>query len=201
VARWCSSIQGPVFYRQERTGQAEKPFHLVKFRTMREDAESGTGPVWASVRDYRVTRVGRWLRLTRLDDAAVRQRAQGEMPSARDLSGRSSWRSSRRRFRISAALLVKPGHVWAQVQYRYAASVEDDREACPTLIHQEHVLEARSLIAVKTLKVVFSRRVHEEVCIGLGANAEGSPRAGRAAASRLEQTGRAAGSPGRRPGG
>jgi drug/metabolite transporter (DMT)-like permease len=54
--------KGPVFYRQERTGQAEKPFLLVKFRTMREDAETGTGPVWASVRDYRVTRVGRWLR-------------------------------------------------------------------------------------------------------------------------------------------
>jgi Undecaprenyl-phosphate glucose phosphotransferase len=59
---------GPVFYSQERTGLDAKPFKVVKFRTMRADAEATTGPVWASKNDPRTTRVGRLLRRLSLDE-------------------------------------------------------------------------------------------------------------------------------------
>jgi exopolysaccharide biosynthesis polyprenyl glycosylphosphotransferase len=58
---------GPVFFRQERIGRGRKPFLIWKFRTMREDAEVD-GPVWAVPNDARVTRIGRLLRRTRLDE-------------------------------------------------------------------------------------------------------------------------------------
>jgi len=59
---------GPVFYRQERVGQGGKRFGLLKLRTMVPNAEDETGPVWAGVDDPRVTRLGRLLRRTRLDE-------------------------------------------------------------------------------------------------------------------------------------
>jgi exopolysaccharide biosynthesis polyprenyl glycosylphosphotransferase len=58
---------GPVFFRQERVGRGRRPFQIWKFRTMREDAELD-GPVWAVPNDDRVTRIGRLLRRTRLDE-------------------------------------------------------------------------------------------------------------------------------------
>jgi len=60
--------RGPVLYRQERVGRDGRIFGLYKFRTMIEDAERHVGPVWASKDDERVTRVGRVLRRTRLDE-------------------------------------------------------------------------------------------------------------------------------------
>jgi exopolysaccharide biosynthesis polyprenyl glycosylphosphotransferase len=58
---------GPVFFRQERVGRGRRPFLICKFRTMRENAEV-EGPVWAVPNDARVTRIGRLLRRTRLDE-------------------------------------------------------------------------------------------------------------------------------------
>src|SRR5207237_5556882 len=58
---------GPIFYRQERVGENDRLFTLCKFRSMRSDAETGT-PIWATSKDDRVTRVGRFIRLTRLDE-------------------------------------------------------------------------------------------------------------------------------------
>src|SRR5262249_26576996 len=61
--------RGPVFYRQQRIGENGRPFMLLKLRTMREDAEARTGPVWAvDADDPRLTRLGRILRKTRLDE-------------------------------------------------------------------------------------------------------------------------------------
>src|SRR5262249_36942100 len=59
--------RGPALYRQERVGEHGRVFTLYKFRSMRLDAEKGT-PVWARDRDDRITRVGRFIRLTRLDE-------------------------------------------------------------------------------------------------------------------------------------
>jgi len=60
--------RGPVFYRQERMGLDGRVFHMLKFRTMRVDAEQDCGPVWTSDDDPRRTRLGRWLRRLSLDE-------------------------------------------------------------------------------------------------------------------------------------
>ena len=59
---------GPIFYRQERVGRGGRRFVALKFRSMRPDAEALTGPVQASAHDPRVTRVGRWMRKTAMDE-------------------------------------------------------------------------------------------------------------------------------------
>lgn len=59
---------GPVFYTQERVGRNGKAFRLYKFRTMVQDAEKSTGPVLATANDNRITRLGRFLRASRLDE-------------------------------------------------------------------------------------------------------------------------------------
>ncbi len=63
-----SDPRAPVFYTQERVGLDGKPFHMIKFRTMRPDAEADTGPVWAKRGDPRRTRLGAILRRTSLDE-------------------------------------------------------------------------------------------------------------------------------------
>jgi Undecaprenyl-phosphate glucose phosphotransferase len=60
--------KGPIFYRQERCGLNGEPFQMLKFRSMRVDAESETGPVWAGKHDERKTPIGAFLRKTSLDE-------------------------------------------------------------------------------------------------------------------------------------
>ncbi len=119
---------GPVLYRQVRVGAGGRPFKIVKFRSMRVDAESD-GAQWASERDPRVTRVGRVIRHLRID----------EIPQAFNvLRGDMSFvgpRPERPEFVeiLSEAVphyelrhMVKPGITgWAQVKRSYGASVED----------------------------------------------------------------------------
>ncbi len=59
---------GPIFFTQDRLGRFGKLFKVIKFRSMIKDAENQTGPVWAHKKDHRVTKVGRFLRLTALDE-------------------------------------------------------------------------------------------------------------------------------------
>ena len=61
-------FRAPVFYRQQRVGRADKPFTVLKFRSMTENAESDGKAVWAEADDKRITKVGRWLRVSRLDE-------------------------------------------------------------------------------------------------------------------------------------
>jgi len=121
----------PVLYCQERVGENGKTFTLCKFRSMRTDAEQGT-PIWARDGDDRVTRVGRFIRLTRLD----------ELPQFWNvLRGDMSFVGPRPERPFFVAELakaipfyqqrhaVKPGLTgWAQVKYRYGASLEDAME-------------------------------------------------------------------------
>jgi sugar transferase (PEP-CTERM system associated) len=123
---------GPVFFRQVRVGQDGHPFHLIKFRTMRVDAERESGPVWAEKNDSRVTVVGRFLRRTRID----------EIPQFLNiLGGQMSFvgpRPERPHFveQLTHAIpfyplrhTVKPGLTgWAQVRHPYGASIEDAQE-------------------------------------------------------------------------
>ncbi len=67
LAIWIGD-RGPVFYRQRRVGRDGEIFELVKFRTMVADAETATGPIWASPKDPRTTKVGKLLRRLHLDE-------------------------------------------------------------------------------------------------------------------------------------
>lgn len=123
--------EGPVLYRQERVGLNGKSFHVIKFRSMRIDAESD-GPVWARADDNRVTRVGRIIRKIRID----------EIPQFWNiLTGDMNFvgpRPERPHFVHQLAEeipfyeqrhLVAPGLTgWAQIRYPYGATVEDARQ-------------------------------------------------------------------------
>jgi len=122
--------KGPLFYRQERTGLAGSTFHLWKFRSMRTDAEKD-GAVWARANDDRVTRVGRFIRKTRIDEIPqVFNVLMGEMSFVGPRPERPIFVEQLKQqipfYGLREA--VKPGLTgWAQIRYPYGASVEDAR--------------------------------------------------------------------------
>jgi len=150
----------PVLYRQERVGENGRVFTLVKFRSMRKDAEQGT-PIWATEEDDRVTLVGRFIRRTRLD----------ELPQLWNvLRGDMSFVGPRPERPFFIAQLareiplyeqrhaVKPGITgWAQVKYRYGASMEDSLEKLRyDLYYVKHMsLPFDLTILFDTVKVVL----------------------------------------------
>ncbi len=122
---------GPIFYRQNRVGLYGIPYRIVKLRTMRPDAEACGTAVWAAENDPRITRVGRFLRQTRIDELPQLWNVfKGEMSFVgprperpefvADLEAHIPFYAERH--------MVKPGLTgWAQVNYPYGASVEDAR--------------------------------------------------------------------------
>ncbi len=152
--------RGPVFYRQERVGLGGRTFVLVKFRSMRVDAEAA-GPRWASEHDPRVTRLGRLLRLTRMDELpqllmvlAGSMSLVGPRPERPHFVGQLTQAIPHFADRIA----VKPGLTgWAQVNYPYGASVEDARQKLAYdlyyLQHRSLLLDLRILLA--TIRVVL----------------------------------------------
>lgn len=113
---------GPAIYRQERLGLDGKPFTLFKFRSMRTDAESG-GPRWAEKYDPRVTRAGRVLRMTRLDELPqLWNILRGEMSFVGPRPERKYFYEAfeERLPGFSRRMAVKPGLTgWAQVNGGY----------------------------------------------------------------------------------
>ena len=124
--------RGPVFFKQKRVGERGRVFTLIKFRTMREDAEAQSGPVWAGEEDPRVTRVGRFLRKTRLDELPQMWNVlKGDMSFVGPRPERPCFveRLQEQIPFYTQRLVVKPGITgWAQVRYRYGGSVEDALE-------------------------------------------------------------------------
>lgn len=151
----------PVLYRQERVGQGGVPFTICKLRSMRHDAERDGRPQWARDKDDRVTRVGRFIRQTRID----------ELPQLINvLRGEMSFVGPRpeRAFFIERLISeipyynvrhsVKPGITgWSQVRYPYGASVEDALAKLQYDLYyvKNHSLFLDLLILVETAQVVL----------------------------------------------
>ena len=128
AAIWLGD-RGPVFHRQVRVGKDGKLFKLIKFRTMIEDAEAHTGPVWAKRGDWRVTGVGRFLRRYRLDEMPqVINMWRGEMSLVGPRPERPALveQFSREITGFDMRLRVRPGFAGlAQVRGRYSTRPRD----------------------------------------------------------------------------
>ncbi len=154
---------GPVLYRQERVGLHGRPFILLKFRSMRMDAEAGGKPRWAQQRDPRMTRIGALIRTARIDEIPqLLNVLRGDM----SLVGP---RPERPHFVEQLAEVipfynqrayVKPGITgWAQVNYPYGASIEDAREK---LSYDLYYVKNRNafldlVVLVATVRVILFR--------------------------------------------
>lgn len=126
------SSPGPVLYRQKRVGMRGKVFDCYKFRTMRPDAEADSGPTWASDDDPRITKVGRILRRTRLDEIPqIWNVLRGDMAFVGPRPERPEFVE-----KLSQAIryynlrhVSRPGITgWAQINYGYGSSVEEAKE-------------------------------------------------------------------------
>ena len=120
---------GPVFYSQERVGLNGRSFHILKFRSMVADAEKGLSPQWASQNDPRITRMGAFLRKTRLDEVPqLINILKGEMSFVGPRPERPFFVAELEKVIPFYALrhVTKPGlSGWAQIRYRYGATVDD----------------------------------------------------------------------------
>ena len=120
---------GPVFYSHERVGLNGKIFRILKFRSMVADAEKNRAPQWASEQDPRITSVGRILRKTRLDEAPqLINILKGEMSFIGPRPERPFFVNELEKCIPFYGLrhVTKPGlSGWAQIRYRYGATVED----------------------------------------------------------------------------
>lgn len=155
---------GPVLFRQTRVGAGEAEFQVLKFRTMRQDAEQATGAVWAQQNDPRITRVGQFLRKTRLDEIPqLINVLKGDMSFVGPRPERPEFVEQLTEIipYYAKRHFVKPGVTgWAQVKYPYGASVEDSLEK---LRYDLYYIKNYSLlldfqILLETVKVVlFSR--------------------------------------------
>ncbi|RPH66372.1 MAG: TIGR03013 family PEP-CTERM/XrtA system glycosyltransferase [Burkholderiales bacterium] len=151
----------PVFYRQERVGQGGTTFEILKFRTMVHDAERDGPPRWAAANDPRITHVGRFLRLTRIDELPqLINVLRGEM----SLVGPRPERPFFVRHLIEdipyydVRHSVKPGITgWSQVRYQYGASVEDSLAKLQYDLYyiKNHSLFLDLLILIDTVQVVL----------------------------------------------
>lgn len=119
---------GPIFYSQERVGKGGLPYNVTKLRTMRTDAEVA-GPVWATSNDSRVTRVGRFLRKSRIDELPqIFAVLAGHMSMVGPRPERPHFVDQLKEQIPFYGLreIVKPGVTgWAQIRYPYGSTVED----------------------------------------------------------------------------
>jgi exopolysaccharide biosynthesis polyprenyl glycosylphosphotransferase len=138
---------GPVIYRQTRLGEGGRHFTILKFRTMRVDAEAAGAPVWASERDPRVTGVGRFMRTTRLDELPQLWNVlRGDMSVVGPRPERPEFLEQLQEELPfwSRRHLVKPGITgWAQVRRGYTADAEGTGEK---LSYDLWYLRHRSLV-------------------------------------------------------
>jgi sugar transferase (PEP-CTERM system associated) len=155
---------GPVLYRQRRVGRRGTIFHCYKFRTMRVDAEADTGATWATDDDPRITRVGKFLRSSRLDEIPQLWCVlKGDMHFVGPRPERPEfveWLSREIPY-YGVRHVVRPGITgWAQVQYKYGNTLEDAREKLQyDLFYIKNAsLGLDLLIMFQTIKIVLLGR-------------------------------------------
>jgi exopolysaccharide biosynthesis polyprenyl glycosylphosphotransferase len=121
--------EGNVFYRQDRCGINGNIFRIIKFRSMRKDAEKLTGPVWSQKDDPRITKVGKFIRRTRIDEIPqIINVLKGEMSIVGPRPERPFFveKLSREIPYYKRRLKVRPGITgWAQVKHKYDETIED----------------------------------------------------------------------------
>jgi sugar transferase (PEP-CTERM system associated) len=158
--------RGPLFYTQERIGVHGRPFPMLKFRTMRNDAEKAGQAQWAQKNDPRVTRVGRFLRRYRIDELPqIINVIRGEMGVVGPRPERGQFVDKLKHeipyYELRA--LVPPGITgWAQIRYPYAATVEEAREKL-----QYDLYYVKHLSVLLDLKILF--HTAKTVLFGRGA--------------------------------
>lgn len=153
--------RGPAIFRQTRSGRNEKEFMIYKFRTMKADAEKN-GPQWSTPGDNRTTLVGKVLRATHLDELPqLLNIIKGELSFVGPRPERPEFVTHLKKDvpYFELRLLVRPGITgWAQINYKYGASVEDAYEK---LQYDMYYLKNRSLtldfiILLRTVKYLFT---------------------------------------------
>ncbi len=157
-------IRAPIFYTQERVGLNDVPFNVIKFRSMRTDAEKGGKAIWASKNDTRVTRVGAIIRKYRIDElpqlfnvfkgdmAFVGPRPERPV-FVKQLAEIIPFYNERHR--------VKPGITgWAQLCFSYADTEEDTKEKLRYDLYylKNHSLLLDALILLQTVEVVLFKK-------------------------------------------
>ena len=155
---------GPVLYRQKRVGRGGVTFFCFKFRTMRQDAEADTGPTWAGDDDPRITRFGKFLRSSRLDEIPQLWNVfKGDMAFVGPRPERPEfveWLTRELPY-YPVRHVVRPGITgWAQVRYKYGNTVEDAKEK---LQYDLYYIKNASigldlLIMFQTVKIVLPGR-------------------------------------------
>lgn len=157
-----TTSDGPVFYKQKRMGQAGNVFEIIKFRTMNKDAEKNTGAVWASNNDPRITKIGSFMRKTRIDELPqLWNILKGQMSFIGPRAERPEFNEQLKTVPFyEERYLIKPGlSGWAQINFRYGSSIAD---AAEKLKYDLYYIKNRSLIldlgiALKTIRIMFQR--------------------------------------------
>ncbi len=155
---------GPIFFSQTRVGNNEKLFKLFKFRSMAQDAEAKSGAVWAVKNDNRITKLGRFLRSSRIDEIPQMINVlKGDMSFVGPRPERPEFVEKLKKVvpYYSKRHFIKPGLTgWAQVRYPYGASVEDAIEKLRyDLFYTKNIGPfLDTLIFVETIKVVLFGR-------------------------------------------
>jgi sugar transferase (PEP-CTERM system associated) len=156
--------KGPIFYTQTRVGKGGHNFKVVKFRTMQPDAEAVTGPKWAGNRDPRITRIGKFLRSSRLDEIPQLWCVlKGDMAFVGPRPERPEFIEmlSKEIPYYGVRHMVRPGLTgWAQVRYKYGSTVADAREKLQyDLFYIKNAsIGLDLLIMFQTVKTVLLRR-------------------------------------------
>jgi len=155
--------RGPIFYSQQRIGKEGKPFFLTKFRSMKEGAEKETGAVWAEKEDPRITRVGRFLRQSHLDEIPQMFNVlKGDISLVGPRPERPEFIQQLEKEvpHYHIRHIIKPGFTgWAQIKFRYGRSIMDSFEKFQ---YDLYYLKNRSLmldigILLKTFQLFFRK--------------------------------------------